>query len=298
MSWVIATIVAALFQTVRTTLQKQVKTSLPNNAINWARYSFGLPFVIIYVIVLLHYNHSLPHTSTTFLLFCLGTAITQIIGTALLLTLFEHRNFAIGITYTKTEALQTALLGLFLFHETLSWPGFTAIIVGAIGIMLISSIEDKLSYKKLLNSLWSKTALIGIASGTAFSCSGLFIRQASLTLNSTYWINAGYTLLIVISLQVIILGVWIYYKNKHTFKTIIQNWKPCTTIGLTSALGSIGWFTAFALTNAAYVKTVGQIELLFSVMVTHHFFKESIKPIEIGGIILVITSVILLIYTT
>ena len=76
-----------------------------------------------------------------------------------------------------------------------------------------------------------------------------------------------------------------------------KNLKIMSLIGLTSIIGSIGWFTAFTLTNVAYVKTVGQIELLFSILITHKIFKEKFNRMEIIGGLLVIFSILILVMT-
>ncbi len=39
--------------------------------------------------------------------------------------------------------------------------------------------------------------------------------------------------------------------------------KSALWVGITGLLGSLGWFTAFMLQTAAYVKGLGRIELLF-----------------------------------
>jgi drug/metabolite transporter (DMT)-like permease len=82
------------------------------------------------------------------------------------------------------------------------------------------------------------------------------------------------------------------------FHGISIYWKRSILVGITSAIGSIAWFTAFALTQAAYVKTVGQIELLFSIFVTQKIFKEGISRIEIISILFIVSSIVLLIYST
>jgi drug/metabolite transporter (DMT)-like permease len=51
-----------------------------------------------------------------------------------------------------------------------------------------------------------------------------------------------------------------------------------------SMAGSFCWFTAFTLQNAAYVKAVGQFELILSLLVTVVFFKERIAPREWIGV--------------
>lgn len=298
MIWIIASIFAACFQTIRTAIQKHLKADLSTNAINWVRYSFGLPFVILYMLFLTIVGKShITEISIVFLLFSLGAAISQIIATGLLLSLFGKRNFAVGTTYAKTESLQTAFLGLLLFSETITLWGWIAIIIGMVGIMLISLVEGRVTFRSLIKALFGKTARIGFMSGAAFSFSGLFIRQATLTLNGSFMINAGFTLLVVMIMQFVLLGGWILYTNKQCFSDIIKKWKACLAVGLTSALGSIGWFTAFALTNAAYVKTIGQVELLFSILVTHKIFKEHISKTEILGMLLVVGSIILLVFS-
>ena len=63
---------------------------------------------------------------------------------------------------------------------------------------------------------------------------------------------------------------------------------------LAGALASLFWFSAFALQNAAYVKAVGQIELLFSLLASVLFFKERVRIQEILGMIFIALSILIL----
>jgi drug/metabolite transporter (DMT)-like permease len=294
--WITACIFAAFFQTIRTGLQKHLKQHLSTDSINWVRYAFGLPFAGLYLWTLLQYGYSIPEINDTFLLYCIGGGIAQIIGTHLLISLFSHRNFAVGTTYAKTEALQTALLGIILFGEFLSIGGTIAIILGVLGVVIISLSESHTKPISVFKKLTHKTALIGIGAGLGFSLSGLFIRQATLILDGSAIISAALTLVTMIAIQIVILGAWVVYSNRNAFRQILQHLKPSILVGLTSTLGSIGWFTAFALTNAAYVKTVGQIELIFALLLSHKIFKETINRSEVAGMSLVVGSILLLVY--
>jgi uncharacterized membrane protein len=60
-------------------------------------------------------------------------------------------------------------------------------------------------------------------------------------------------------------------------------------------LGSLGWFTAFALTNAAYVRALGQIELVFSYLSAVFFFRERVTRIEVIGIGMLILGIVVLV---
>ena len=46
--------------------------------------------------------------------------LAQITATALLVTLFDARNFAVGTTYSKTETVQAAIFALIFLGESIS----------------------------------------------------------------------------------------------------------------------------------------------------------------------------------
>ena len=69
-------------------------------------------------------------------------------------------------------------------------------------------------------------------------------------------------------------------------------------MGLTSALGSIGWFTAMTAQNPALVKSLGQVEFIFTLLITTLFFKEKVTGRELFGVLAIVASVILIIKAT
>jgi uncharacterized membrane protein len=60
-------------------------------------------------------------------------------------------------------------------------------------------------------------------------------------------------------------------------------------------LGSLCWFTAFTLQNAAYVKALGQVELIFSFCASYFIFNEATTRREVMGIVLVVLSIVILV---
>jgi len=78
---------------------------------------------------------------------------------------------------------------------------------------------------------------------------------------------------------------------------ILRHWPPALAVGVSGFLASVGWFTAFALQNAAYVRAVGQIELVFTFLASVLFFKERTTRLELLGIILIMAAILLLILT-
>lgn len=103
--WVAITVAAVILQTVRTGLQKHLKTELTTSAITFVRFLFGLPIAAIYLASLIWLSdEAVPPLTASFVGLTFVAGIGQIVGTFLLVYLFSFRNFAVGTTYTKTEA--------------------------------------------------------------------------------------------------------------------------------------------------------------------------------------------------
>ena len=75
---------------------------------------------------------------------------------------------------------------------------------------------------------------------------------------------------------------------------MLREWKVGTFVGITSALGSIGWFTAFTLQKASLVKAVGQIEFIFTLAISILFIRERTSPVELCGMLLVVAGIVYL----
>jgi drug/metabolite transporter (DMT)-like permease len=76
---------------------------------------------------------------------------------------------------------------------------------------------------------------------------------------------------------------------------VIGAWRSAGWIGLTSMAGTFCWFTAFTLQNAAYVKAVGQVELIFGILGTVLIFRERISGREWLGMALLSGSILALV---
>ncbi|NIO40179.1 MAG: EamA/RhaT family transporter, partial [Burkholderiales bacterium] len=58
---------------------------------------------------------------------------------------------------------------------------------------------------------------------------------------------------------------------------MLRHWRPAALVGLSGGLASIGWFSAFTLQTAAYVRALGQIELVFTFIATILVFREKVS---------------------
>jgi len=93
------------------------------------------------------------------------------------------------------------------------------------------------------------------------------------------------------------MAIWLALGERDELIRVVKSWRVSSLVGVTSMLGSFGWFTAFALQNAAYVKALGQVELVFTFLGSYFVFKERSTPRELIGIALIILSIFSLIFT-
>ncbi|EDP65801.1 membrane protein [alpha proteobacterium BAL199] len=294
--WVWLSIMAAAAQTARTAGQKHLSGSMSSWSATWVRFVFGLPFVIGYLLVATSGRaDALPVLHPTFFMWCVGTAAAQIIATVLLVHLFSLRNFAVGTSYARTEAFLTALVGASLFGEAIDTAGWIAIVISVVGVVLISLAKQGVSGMALIRSGLNKAAGIGVLSGLFFALASLFLRRASLSLGDPDFLTtASMTLVTVVSIQTVLLGGYILATRANELPTIGRAWKACLFVGLTSAIGSGGWFTAMTIERAAYVKAMGQIEFVFAIAVSTLIFRERSTARELVGMSLVAVGIIVL----
>jgi uncharacterized membrane protein len=137
---------------------------------------------------------------------------------------------------------------------------------------------------------------IGLASGLAFALASFTVRFT----NDGYIagdlaLNAGMSLLIVLLIQTAILLVYHLVCDREQLKLMMQHKGTDLIIGTSSAMGSICWFLAFSLANVAFVRTVGQIEVVWTILAAHLLFREPLKQNEWIGIILTASGITLLV---
>ena len=286
--WIIATLCAASFQTIRFTLQKILADgNLSPLGATYSRFIFAAPWIVLFsLIFLLLTNVSIPDLESQFLLFAVGGGLAQILATVCVILVFKSRNFAVGITLKKTEVILTALVGLILIGEGVSTISMFLICLGGAGVFFLSKKVSSVDRSNF--SILNKSAVYGLLSGLLFAISAVCYRSATLSVMSDLvYLRAGFTLLIVILSQSFVMTIWLALVEPGQIKLVWLERKKGFWVGVTSLGGSFFWFTAFTLQNAAYVKAVGQIELIFSLLITTLFFKERILNREILGMLLI-----------
>lgn len=294
--WIPVTLAAAAFQTVRFMLQKSLSTvKLSAAGATFARFAYSAPLVLAGLVAyLLISGRSLPPLEGAFWGFVVVGGTAQILATVCVVALFKQRNFAVGITFKKTEVIQTALVGLIILGEGVSLWGFVAILIGLLAVLLLSKTPG--GDGKWWAHLTNRASQLGLGSGVLFAFSAVSYRGASLQLGDLEpAFRAGITLAAVTSFQMITMAVWLAWRDRAELRAVWETRNTGLFVGLTSMGGSFCWFLAFTLQNAAYVKALGQIELIFSLMASVLFFREKITGREMAGIALLGVSILALV---
>jgi len=289
-AWIVFTLLAVVMQSVRTAAQKQIAQSITAAAATLVRYLFGLPFALSYYFALKYYYQVEEFSgNAVFYQAASLAAIAQIFATVFLIKALTLRNFAVGTALVKTEALLTAIIGALFFSAALSSMAYMSVALGVIGVLIASN------WRASLSDLFQNESIkFGIGAGLGFALASLWIREASLSLESPRLFSAAAVLLYMVLMQTVICLLFVLIRESSQLCLILARWRSSVFIGFSSLAGSIGWFTAMSLQEAAVVKTLGQTEFAVTLLITYFYFGEKITAKEFLGIILVALSVVLL----
>ena len=290
--WVVFTLFAAGFQTVRFMLQKSLKgLGLSTGGATFSRFAFAAPIAFALSFAALSLTGtSVPTFGPWFWAYVTLGALSQIVATYLTVALFALRNFAVGVAFTKTETLQVAGFSVILLGEAVSGLGLAAICVGFVGVLLLSRSPEPGA------AFFGRPMIYGILAGGLFGLSAIGYRGATLELMPLpFFLRAVLALAAATIIQTLVMGVWLCWREPGEIRRVAACWQRTSLVGITGILGSLGWFVAFSLYNAAYVRAVGQIEIVFTLLASLVFFREKIALREVAGIVLIVASVLMIV---
>jgi drug/metabolite transporter (DMT)-like permease len=299
--WIVSSIAAAFFQSLRLGALKQLNQTLSVTATSYVRVLFTLPFLTVYLLgVCLATGEPVPAPHAKFLICTCIAALGQFVGTVVLVRLFQMGNFAVGTMLQKTDVLMTAVIGSVFFSEVISPGGWLAILVTAGGVLLISAGRLPAATRQtarggLGEMLFGPSTRIGLLTGLLFGLSYLFLREAILSLSpgSSALMRAAFAGFAMTTWSFLIVGAWFVVFERQALGKVRGFLGLCLFLGLTSALGTIFWFFASALANAAYVAAVAQVQIVFTLAISWFYFGERIKKLELAGIIIILAGLLL-----
>ena len=285
--WIPFTLLAAFMQAIRNALQKHLSKDVPVMGATLARFLYAGPLALLYLLGLYQWqDYAIPQFSAWFMLCVLGASAMQILATILMVMLFRLKNYAIGVGLAKSEAILAAIVAVVFFGADISPLGWVGVFIGAVAVFLLTGARS-------IRSLSVQTLALGVGSGLAFALTSLWAREASLSLSLPFLPAAAWVLFFVISTQTFVLLLYLALNDSTTLIKLWQRPKLTLATSFTSCLGSLGWFTAMSLEAVAYVKTLGQIEVLFTLLISVVVLKEKLQRQDLLGLTLIVLAAVL-----
>jgi drug/metabolite transporter (DMT)-like permease len=296
MNWIATSILGAFFQNARSSVQKKLNSEMSLMASTYVRFSFALPIIfIVFYLYFGNYDYFLKVIQNNhFILYVILGSIFQITFTFLFLYLFKFTNFLIGTALSKTEVIQIAFFEFIILKDYLNLYAVLGITISTFGVIIFSTKD----LKNILKGFFSKSTIVGIFCGTLLALSIVFFRGSMQFIDFTdkNFDKALITLLAATFVQTTLITIYLLTFEIKQFQKIRSNVKLSFLAGLFGFSATVFWFYSFSLVQAAFVRTVGQIELLFSYISSRFMFKEKVRVIEIVGIIIFISGLILVIF--
>jgi drug/metabolite transporter (DMT)-like permease len=290
--WIPFTLIASAGQVARNAMQRSLTAKLGTWGATNIRFLFGFPFSLLFLaVVLVATGDHLPSPPAAFWPWLLLGALSQIVGTGLMLLAMTDRSFVATTAYLKTEAIQTAIFGFIFLGDPLSVLKIAAIMIATVGVVITALRPG--GEKGLAE--WRPT-VIGLGAAAAFALSAVGYRGAIITVEGVSFVTAATSTLVWgLFVQTLLLTIYLLARAPHVLKAILALWRPSMLAGFIGAFASQFWFLAFALTAAGNVRTLALVEVLFAQGVSYYSFKQPISLREISGIVLIVVGVALLI---
>ena len=290
--WVLVTLMASSAQTLRNAMQRDLIGALGAVGAAQVRFLFGLPFAVLFLAGMLAATGlDAPPLKLANLLWTAFGAFSQVIATALMLAAMRTRSFVVAVAYTKTEPAQVALFGLVAFNETPTRSLIVAIAFAMIGVGLMS-----VRSRKELVSDWRSTAY-GLASATFFAFAAIGFRSAVIGVETPSRALAASMILVVgLAIQSATLGLYLGVVDRAGARAILAAWRSSLFAGFMGALASQFWFIAFALTDAARVRTLALIEVPMAQVVSLKLFREPPSLRDGLGMALIVVAAAILVW--
>jgi drug/metabolite transporter (DMT)-like permease len=290
--WIPFTVIAALGQVARNAMQRSLTGPLGTWGATNIRFLFGFPFsLIFFAVVIAATGDPVPWPAPAFWPWLLLGALSQIVGTGMMLLAMNERSFVVTTAYLKTEAIQTAIFGFVFLGDHLTLLKVIAILIATAGVVIAAL---RPGAEKGFADL--KPTLVGLAAAAAFALSAVGYRGAVIAVPGVSFVTAAsYTLVLGLFVQTLLLSIFLLWRAPDVLAKILSLWKPSLLAGFMGAFASQFWFLAFALTAAANVRTLALVEVLFAQAVAYYSFKQPLSARELSGIILIVIGVALLV---
>lgn len=297
--WIVLALAAGTLQTVRNSLAHGISRQISPALNSWSRFGFNLPFSTLLVAALVA-TRGVPAYSTAFFLYCLGTAITQLVGNVALVAAFRRGGFAEAIVLHKLEVPIAAAVGVLLFAEVPTLAGWLGILACTAGALVINVTRTGGIAHWRRAASFGSAGLLALTSGLMLVAASFFLKAAAgdlaandPRLGAGSFEGAAHTLFHTTWMEVAILSIYLALAAPDEYRLVPRHWRRMAAIGMAGFAGSLCWFWAYSIALVAYVKAVGQIETVLSVGIGLVALREANLPRQLPGVALILAGIVL-----
>ena len=134
---------------------------------------------------------------------------------------------------------------------------------------------------------------MGVLAAIGLATAAVGIRAASNSLgDDPVWNRALFTLTAMLGIQTLINGTQLAITDPDELAKVGRQWRSELPVGVLSLCGSAGWAVAVTLTNAAKVRTLGQVEIVIAFAISAFWLHEEHSRAEYAASALVLVGVI------
>ncbi len=283
MWWIPITLIAAAAQTGRNAAQRGLTAQIGTMGATAVRFVFGLPFALT-ALALWALWHPIPMPGLTAMSWFLLGSAAQVAATALMLVTMQSRSFGVTTALLKTEPVTVAVFGAILLGDHLSGPMMVAIATATAGVMLMSGLEWR-------GNAW-RAAVLGVLSGGLFGLTAIGVRGGVLALPFGADVTRAVTALAITqAMQSVLIVAWLALRDRAALRGMLRLWRQSLGAGFLGAFASLFWFTGFAMTSTANVRTLGLVEVVAAQFVSGRILREGVTMRQLFGMGLVLAGV-------
>jgi drug/metabolite transporter (DMT)-like permease len=195
--------------------------------------------------------------------------------------------------YAKTEVILVAVVSAIALGEPLEPLGWVFAFICMVGVAWLAAPTRILD---ILGDARDPAALMGILAAAGFAVAAVGIRGASTSLEGPTWNRALLTLTVMLGIQALVNSTQLLVTDRAELPRVAGAWRLALPVGILSLCGSIGWAVAVTLTNAAKVRTLGQVEIVIAFVISarvlheHHtraeYFASALVLVGVVGVVL------------
>jgi drug/metabolite transporter (DMT)-like permease len=141
-----------------------------------------------------------------------------------------------------------------------------------------------------------RPAALGLVSAAFFALAAIGFRAAVISVATPSIAIAAATILVAgLAIQTVVLLAYLSVFDRARIGAIFAVWRASLFAGFMGALASQFWFLAFALSDAARVRTLALVEVLFAQVASMRLFREAPTRREWLGMALIVAAAAVLI---